>query len=251
MLLIAHAVHQRGRLRGDPPLSTAARVFVGLFVAVCLFWTAGLYAQSLGRDEASVPGHLDELPGVTFSTDSRLALPGVVPISASAYGYSHLRLLAVGDGTMFLLPEGWRPGHGSLFPVPQSSTAQLEFIPPTSRPSGSFVAQEATGETPQVFTPPVAGPYWRTSLGPLVATEAAPEYDKPTSLRLYNRSGTLSGLSLVVKLPGHAQPIVAGAAARCRVEGSRSACALSAIPRGRAVTLTSRRRRSTPWRDRW
>ena len=238
VLLIAHAVHQRERLRGDPPLSTAARVFVGLFVAVCLFWAAGLYAQRLGRDEAaSVAGHLDELPGVTFSTGSRLALPGAVPISASAYGYNHLRLLAVGNGTMFLLPEGWRPGHGSLFPVPQSSTTQLEFIPPTSRPSGSFVAQGATGETPQVFTPPVTGPYWRASLGWLVATEAAPEYGKPTSLRLFNRSSTLSGLSLVVKLPGHAQPIVAGAAARCRVEGSRSACALSAIPRGRAVTL--------------
>ena len=40
VLLIAHAVDQRERLRGDPPLWRAARVFVALFVAVCLFWAA-------------------------------------------------------------------------------------------------------------------------------------------------------------------------------------------------------------------
>lgn len=239
VLLIAHAVHQRELLRGDPPLSTATRVFVGLFVAVCLFWAAGLYAQRLGRSEAaSVASHLDELPGVSFSTGSRLPMPGAVPISTSAYGYNHLRLLAVGNGTMFLLPDGWRHGHGSLYPVPQSSTTQLQFVPPSSHPSGSLVAQGATGENPVVFTPPVTGPYWRAGLGPLYALEPAPEYGKPTAIKIGNRGvSRLSGLSLVVKLPGNVQPIVSGAAARCRVEGSRAMCAISPIPARHKVTL--------------
>lgn len=239
VLLIAHAVHQRERLRGDPPLSTATRVFVGLFVAVCLFWAAGLYAQRLGRAEAaSVAGHLDELPGVSFSTGSRLALPGAVPISASGYAYSHLRLLALGNGTMFLVPDGWRHGRGTLYSVPQSATTQLEFTPPRSRPSGSLAAQGATGEAPVVFTPPVTGPYWRAYLGPLVASEPFPTYGKPTLLRLYNRTGSgLPALSLVVKLGRHAQPVVAGGAARCRVEGSRAECTVSPIPFRHKVTL--------------
>lgn len=239
VLLIAHAVHQRERLRGDPPLSTAARVFVGLFVAVCLFWAAGLYAQRLGQDEAaSVASHLDELPGVSFSTDSRLALPGAVPISASGYAYSHLRLLALGNGTMFLVPDGWRHGRGTLYSVSQAATTQLEFTPPSRRPSGSFAAQGATGEAPVVFTPPVTGPYWQAYLGPLFASEPFPTFGKPTSLRIRNRGGSgQPPLSLVVRLGGHAQPIVAGAAARCRVEGSRSVCTVSPIPSRHEVTL--------------
>ena len=240
VLLIAHAVHQRERLRGDPPLSTAARVFVGLFVAVCLFWAAGLYAQRLGRNEAaSVASHLDELPGVSFSTGSRLSLPGAVPISATEYGYSHLRLLAVGNGTMFLLPDGWRHGRGSLFPVPQSSTTQLEFIPPSSQPSGSFIAQGATGELPQTATPPVNGPYyWRAHLSPLLrVSELFPQYGEPTALRLVTGAmSTPSRLSLVVKLR-HAQPIVAGSAALCRVEGDRATCAVHGIRAFHKVTL--------------
>lgn len=239
VLLIAHAVHQRELLRGDPPLSTAARVFVGLFVAVCLFWAAGLYAQRLGSDEAaSVAGHLGELPGVSFSSGSHLALPGAVPISATGYAYSDLRLLALGNGTMFLLPNRWQHGRGTLYSVPQSATTQVVFTPPSSHPTGSFVAQGPTGEVPRAFTPPVSGPYWRAFLGPLVVTEPQPRFPKPTTLKLFNRGfGPISGVSLSVTLPGHAQPVVAGAAARCRVEGNRSVCAVSAVAVGHPVTL--------------
>ena len=87
VLLIAHAVNLRARLRGDPPLATAGRVLVALFVAVCLFWATGLYARTVGRDEAAkVARHLNELPGVTIASATSLDLPtgGATPIPVSA-----------------------------------------------------------------------------------------------------------------------------------------------------------------------
>src|SRR5207248_9889145 len=112
VLLIAHAVDQRERLRGDPPLSTAARVFVALFVAVCLFWAAGLYAETVGRNQAAaLARNLDVLPAVTLSSSSDLGLnsfrrynAGTGSVGAKTHTYSGLRLLAVDNGTMWLLP---------------------------------------------------------------------------------------------------------------------------------------------------
>ena len=107
--------------------------------AVCLFWTAGLYAQWVRRDEAlqSVAGHLDELPrrDVLDRLQTRVARSRT-KISPRRTANSHLRLLALSNGTMFLLPDGWQPGGGSLFSVPQSSTTQLP---------GSFPDQPSVG----------------------------------------------------------------------------------------------------------
>ena len=147
VLLIAHAVDQRERLRGDPPLSTAARVFVVLFVAVCLFWAAGLYAQTVGRNQAvALARNLDVLPAVTLSSSSDLGLNRfgnnavIESVGAKTHTYSGLRLLAVDNGTMWLLPERWKPAAGRLFAVPEADATGLAFTPAPVQLTGNASA---------------------------------------------------------------------------------------------------------------
>jgi len=248
VLLIAHAVDLRERLRGDPPLSTAGRVLVGLFVAVCLFWATGLYARTVGRNEAArVAGHLDELPGVAIASSSDLDLPtgGARPPSSSGeattYVYGRLRLLALANGTMFLLPSNWTPSHGALFAVPQASSMRVAFTPGKAPPSGSLLKDAfngndvpATGGGIESSAPP---PVLKRRLGPLVVRLAVGENGGGRVTLVNEASRTLSGVSLVATLKKHAQPLVVGIAAACRAGPSRLECAVDAIPPRHRVAL--------------
>lgn len=238
VLLIAHAVELRARLRGDPPLSTAGRVLVGLFVAVCLFWAAGLYARTVGRDEAArLARHLDELPGVTLVSSSSLALPGGGGgTGVPSHTYGRLRLLAAANGTLFLLPDNWKPGSGVLFSVPQTAAAELAFTPGHA-PSGSLLTQGFAGNgTPVAGTRPSHEVVYRHRLGPLVVL--LDETDgEPAVLTLANRTGRpVGGVSVSAALRKRAQPLVLGKGALCRV-GRSVACMVETIPPRRRVAL--------------
>jgi hypothetical protein len=238
VLLIAHAVNLRARLRGDPPLATAGRVLVGLFVAVCLFWATGLYARTVGRDEAAkVARHLDELPGVTIASAASLDLPTgggtPIPVSAGAksYTYRRLRLLALSNGTMFLLPDGWTAAHGKLFAVPQAAATRLAFTPGKVPSSSSLVASGFTGNNvPSVSGSGPGATGQSRKLGPLLIRLEQPESEAAVVTLVNKTSRAISGVSVAARLGKRAQPLVFGGAAECRVARVRFACKLDAIP---------------------
>ena len=240
VLLVAHAVDQRERLRGDPPLSTAARVFVALFVAVCLFWAAGLYAETVGRNQAAaLARHLDELPAVTLSSGSDLGLNTfgdnsvTESVGSTGHTYSGLRLLAVDNGTMWLLPQGWTPAAGRLFAVPESDAAGLAFTPAAVQHTGSASPDNFTNSSVPGAT--VSAPEIR-HVGPLrvvVGTES-----RVLDLYLENDSKqTVSRVTVAGTLPKPARAIVTSRSAFCRVAGGRFLCKVDPIPRGRHVDL--------------
>lgn len=247
VLLIAHAVDLRERLRGDPPLSTAGRVLVALFVAVCLFWATGLYARTVGRNEAArVARHLNELPGVAIASTSDLDLPTGGPSAPSAAGgtqtyvYGRLRLLALANGTMFLLPGNWTPLHGALFAIPEASSMRVAFTPGKAPPSGSLLRDAFNGnDVPQTGGgySPAPPPVLKRRLGPLVVRLEVLESGAAQITLVNKASRTLSGVSLVATLEKQAQPFAVGAAALCRAVQSRLACTANAIPPRRTLTL--------------
>ena len=247
VLLIAHAVDLRERLRGDPPLSTAGRVLVGLFVAVCLFWATGLYARTVGRNEAArVARHLDELPGVAIASTSDLDLPTGGARTSSATGtttyvYGRLRLLALANGTMFLLPGNWTPGHGGLFAVPQASSMRVAFTPGKAPPSGSLLRDAFNGNDVPATGGGVEGsgpqPVLKRKLGPLVVRLAVNEHGGARVTLVNKASSTLSGVSLVAALGKRAQPLLIGTAALCRARPSRLECTVDAIQPQQRLTL--------------
>ena len=252
VLLIAHAVDLRERLRGDPPLSTPGRVLVGLFVAVCLFWATGLYARTVGRNEAArVARHLDELPGVAIASTSDLDLPtgGASPTSspggATTYVYGRLRLLALANGTMFLLPSNWTPSHGGLFDVPQAASMRVAFTPGKAPPSGSLLRDAFNGNDVPA-TGGVEGeaptPVFKRALGPLVLRLEVLASGGARITLVNKTSRPVSGVSLVATLKKHAQPLLVGSAALCRAPQSRLACTVDAIqPRHRLTFRISYR----------
>ena len=216
VLLIAHAVDLRSRLRGAPPLSLGGRVLVGLFVAVCLFWAAGLYAETVGRDQAArLARHLDELPGVTISSTADLGLPTGSARAATSSGtstssaqeaaggttvhvYGGLRLLAQAGGTLFLLPGSWTAKRGTLFAVSQSDGMRIALTPAIVRHSGSLVSAgpnnesvvEATGPAPGYLRPVSrkAGPLVVRVVGRVTGSKVkSPQPDEPRGRRRLGR----------------------------------------------------------------
>jgi hypothetical protein len=237
VLLIAHAVDQRERLRGDPPLSTAARVFVALFVAVCLFWAAGLYAETVGRNQAAaLARNLDVLPAVSLSSSSDLGLNSVRSnnastgsVGAKTHTYSGLRLLAVDNGTMWLLPQGWKPAAGRLFAVPEADATGLAFTPATVLLTGAASANNFSNSSIPAST---AAPPETRHVGPLRVVVGTDE--KVIDVYLENDAKkTLSGVTLGGMLAKPAQAIVTSKSAFCRVAGGRFLCKVDPIPRGR------------------
>ena len=239
VLLIAHAVDQRERLRGDPPLSTAARVFVVLFVAVCLFWAAGLYAETVGRKQAvALARNLDELPAVTLSSNSDLGLNTfgnnhvTETVDASAHTYSGLRLLTVDNGTMWLLPQSWTPASGHLFAVPESDATGLAFTPATQQLTGSASANNFSNST--AIDAGAAAPEIRR-IGPLRVVLSG---DKVIDFYIENDSKrTVSGVTVAGTLAKPARATVTSKSAFCRIAGGRFLCKVDPLPRGRHADL--------------
>jgi hypothetical protein len=236
VLLIAHAVDQRERLRGDPPLSTAARVFVALFIGVCLFWAAGLYAETVGRNQAAaLARNLDELPAVTLSSRSDLGLNtyGNATIAEVVNGrdhtYSGLRLLAVNGGTMWLLPQGWTPADGRLFAVPEADATGVAFTPPTKQLTGSASANNFSNSTGLDYGAAAPETHRVGPLRVVVDTDV-----KVIDIYLENDAKkTVSGVTVTGVLPKSARTIVTSKNAFCRVAGGAFLCKVDPIPRKR------------------
>jgi hypothetical protein len=237
VVLLAHGIDLRARLRGDAPLSTGAHVLVGLFVALCLFWAAGLYAGTVGRSEAArLAAHLDELPGVALYNPSDLALPsghGLVR-DVGTHTYTGLRLLTSVGGNLVLLPDKWRQGDGStLIVLPEAAVARVAFTPGREpAPSGSIFSASSIRPPATDTTPSPRA----VRLGALVVQLTVGA--KQVSVRFRNRSGqALTGALLDGELARPAQPFVTGAGASCRVRRSSFECTLDAIPPHGAATL--------------
>lgn len=121
---------------GSVLLRRIARMLVYFVIAVSVFWATATVAQWSGRGLAQGEArHLNRLPYVILDTKERLFLhsPGVeetiLPASQGQtfhYRYRRLRLLIVGGGRMFLVPEEWSASDSTLV-VPLNGTARVQF----------------------------------------------------------------------------------------------------------------------------
>jgi hypothetical protein len=243
VLLIAWAIDLRARLRGDPPLSVGGRVLVGLFAAVCLFWAAGLYAETVGRNQAArLARHLAELPGVTVSSTSDLAFPlrlrEPAGTGSGSHTYGPLRLLAQENDKLFLLPADWTAKHGRLYVVPETDATEMAFTPATVHGSTSLVAGGVNNESAvssTYSTPAYLEPVSR-KVGPLVVKVV--NQAGLSAVSLVNRtSRPVSGVSAALALPKGAAPHFSGGPASCRVTVTGLACKVDAIPPGHRRVL--------------
>jgi hypothetical protein len=114
----------------------------GALVLLLLAWAVTAYANYAGIKTAEqVQSGLRTAPDVIVYTSSNLSLsgPGVTmsivlaPDSGFRFRYDGLRFLVGSGGNDFLLPELWRPGHGSVIVVPAAEPGiMVEFAAPTS-----------------------------------------------------------------------------------------------------------------------
>ena len=108
-------------------------------VAACLFWVTATIAQwsglGLARHQAQ---NLDDLPSVIVDTQERLYLPQAAGVTENAlpasddaayhFRYWGLRLLIVGDGQLFLVPNEWNSSNTTLvLPFDDSVRIQFQF----------------------------------------------------------------------------------------------------------------------------
>lgn len=113
-------------------------------VAACLFWATATVAQWSGLGLAKRQAeNLQDLPSVIVDTKERLHLPvetGVRETTLSdsedadyRYRYWGLRLLIVGDGQLFVVPNVWHSQDRTLvLPFDDSIRVQFQFrnLPP-------------------------------------------------------------------------------------------------------------------------
>jgi hypothetical protein len=242
VVLLAYAVDLRARLRGNPPVSQLGRVFVALFVSVCLFWAAGLYAGTVGRNQAAdLARNLDELPGVTMSgtTDLVSAAGGGETTGgtagASAERKVGFRLLAVENGTLFLLPNHWKPKSGRLVTVAEADAKGLAFTPGTVHGSSAI---DAAGTGEPVASGGGGGVVYGSprTVGPLeVRIDESPH---TADLIVVNRSRhTVTGVTLTATFAKPVKLAATGASALCDARPGRFHCRLDAIPPRKGLAL--------------
>ncbi|PFG41600.1 hypothetical protein ATJ88_0242 [Isoptericola jiangsuensis] len=112
--------------RAADPVRTV-EVLLVLTVVAALFWATATIAQWAGYTQASdLAADLTVLPAVVLDTEQRLQLGDDVVAQTALraddgdrfrFRYTGLRLLAEGDGTLFLVPERWTD-DGSTLVVP-------------------------------------------------------------------------------------------------------------------------------------
>ena len=248
VLLLAYAVGLRRRLRGEAPLSTSARVLVGLLLALSLFWAAGLYAGTVGRNQArDLAAHLDRLPGVTLYSNADLPIAprnGVVEQSAAAgayrFGYTGLRLFTNVGQTLFLIPQKWQHSGGApLLVVPETDSLRVALTPGVDSGGGGS-ALAGGGLFGKAFGSRVAAAAaWRWSFGPLDVTVAEIERNATVYLDNTTRS-TVAGAVVSGSLRRPARPVVTAPHAACRLLTRSFVCRVDPIrPHGSvALTLT-------------
>jgi hypothetical protein len=97
-----------------------------LVVVATVFWATATLAQwsgtgrakALARDLTSLPAVVVDLPERLVAGDDTVSETALPTEEGQAYRYRYrgLRLLAEGDGRLFLVPERWSPS-GSTFVV--------------------------------------------------------------------------------------------------------------------------------------
>ncbi len=126
----------RPRSADEHRRATLVRVLVTVLVAATLFWWVGDFAAVVGRGLAyQIASNIERLPGVVVysPTDLQISAPGVrasrLSGDATAYyfRYQGLRLLERSDGRLFLLPDGWTIGSGTLVVLPDSGQIRVEY----------------------------------------------------------------------------------------------------------------------------
>ncbi len=139
VLAMAYGGHLRERLDGGSRGNlTLTRVFAGVIVAACLFWTASNYAEVLGNSLAdSFTENIGRLTGVVVYSDRRLFVdaPGSREAKVAddqtgyRYRYSGLRLFEHTGGTYFLISDRWSPGYGVVIALKDDDAGlRLEFV---------------------------------------------------------------------------------------------------------------------------
>lgn len=146
--VVAYASHVLGllrRLRGaateETPEALTARRIAGVFLAVMIaasvWWANATIAQWSGRGLAQHAAlHLGTLPSVILDTQEQLYLkdgPAVTvttlpPAAGQAFRYRYrgLRLLIMGQGRMFLVPDRWSASDSALI-VPLDGSVRVQF----------------------------------------------------------------------------------------------------------------------------
>lgn len=120
-----------------PPFAVLQRVALAAVVVLTLFWSAAVFAQLSGIDEAErVASRPTGLPGVVVFTPHRLYVAGLGVTEttlaseqnpAYRYRYDGLHLLIRSDGRYFLLPAGWRPGLRAIV-LAEDPGYRMEFF---------------------------------------------------------------------------------------------------------------------------
>jgi hypothetical protein len=132
-----------GPMRATPALAGSsvlarriAAMLIYVVIAASIFWATATVAQWSGLGLAHYEAqHFDNLPSVILDTKERLFLldPGIeetrLPPSegqAFYYRYWGLRLLIVGQGRMFLVPDEWSASDSTLV-VPLDGSVRVQF----------------------------------------------------------------------------------------------------------------------------
>ncbi|GAA3625647.1 hypothetical protein GCM10022200_05000 [Microbacterium awajiense] len=137
------------RARGAS-LSRTVVVLLVLVMVAGTFWATATVAQWWGRGQArAVASDFTVLPAVVLDTRERLA-PGNDAITfheldvpdadgGATYGFRYfgLRLLAQGDGRLYLVPDRWSPNASTIVVPYDDVRVRFRFVPDADPPSGS------------------------------------------------------------------------------------------------------------------
>lgn len=153
LLLLAYAKHAHrrswgrvGKRGGADWQSLAEWTATFLLVGLALFWAANDYSAALGTTRArEFVSELAQSPGARVFSNKNLSLhaPGVAmtrcsdPEAAYHFRYDGLVLVLQSNDQYLLLPRAWTPSTGVAIILPRSDAVRLEFVPATTRQSGS------------------------------------------------------------------------------------------------------------------
>ncbi|MFC7759943.1 hypothetical protein ACFQY4_19425 [Catellatospora bangladeshensis] len=133
ILLLAAGLRLRGLRKGQTPQAdTMTQLFLLLVLGVCLFTAASHRAAVVGAELADdfVAGFAKQ-PDVTVTSAEPLYLdgPGVTTeqLDESTYRYRGLKFVERTGTTVFLLPAGWRVGHGQLIVLSEGEGLRFAY----------------------------------------------------------------------------------------------------------------------------
>lgn len=124
--------------RGTPGLGRTTVVLLVLVVVASLFWVTATLAEWSGRGRAkALARDLTVLPAVVVDTTDPL-FPGDEAVVETAFPpeegqtyqfrYRGLRLLAEGEGRLFLVPERWSPSGSTFLVSLDEARVRFRFV---------------------------------------------------------------------------------------------------------------------------